>query len=307
MQSKWKIESNLQHTCGVMKVFHAKQYDANTRYIEVTIMDGAEAFSMPSNPVFMVGVRSADGTEYLYDAIVTATCPLNLTVTIDTEVWAAHGVANTSFTYDGTNWKRSGSVVNLADWGITVSGTPANGDVISVTSTSAVSYTGNVVTFAIHPTAFLQAGDAEAELYIASGNELISTFIYTLRVQKAAVNYSTAVTPTSFALLTKQIEAYVNAWLTAHPEATTTVQDGSITTAKLASQAVTEGKIASNAVTTGKLASGAVTDAKLDPNGLRKTVSDLDAAIRAGTMATAAYHLGLYIDDDGDLCQVDTE
>lgn len=31
------------------------------------------------------------------------------------------------------------------------------------------------------------------------------------------------------------IESYVNAWLTAHPEATTTVQDGSITLAKLAS------------------------------------------------------------------------
>lgn len=39
-------------------------------------------------------------------------------------------------------------------------------------------------------------------------------------------------------------DAQVNAWLTAHPEATTTVQDGAITTAKLANGAVTDAKLA---------------------------------------------------------------
>ena len=42
-----------------------------------------------------------------------------------------------------------------------------------------------------------------------------------------------------FALLTKRaiaaVPAAVNAWLDSHPEATTTVQDGSITLSKLAS------------------------------------------------------------------------
>ena len=41
-----------------------------------------------------------------------------------------------------------------------------------------------------------------------------------------------------------QVEDAVDAWLTAHPEATTTVQDSTITTAKLADGAVTDAKLA---------------------------------------------------------------
>ncbi len=51
----------------------------------------------------------------------------------------------------------------------------------------------------------------------------------------------------------EQTQEAVNAWLDEHPEATTTVQDGSITTAK----------IANNAVTTPKIADGVVSDEKL--------------------------------------------
>lgn len=40
-----------------------------------------------------------------------------------------------------------------------------------------------------------------------------------------------------------EVVSAVNAWLVAHPEATTTVQDGSITTAKLADGAVTDAKL----------------------------------------------------------------
>ena len=43
-----------------------------------------------------------------------------------------------------------------------------------------------------------------------------------------------------------QVETYINAWLTAHPEATTTVQDGAISTAKLADGAVTAAKLAND-------------------------------------------------------------
>lgn len=57
-----------------------------------------------------------------------------------------------------------------------------------------------------------------------------------------------------------QTEAAVNAWLEDHPEATTTVTDGSITTAKLAD--------------------GAVTDAKLAASGIKKKVGELDYMFR---------------------------
>ena len=235
MQSKWKVTSNLQHTCGVVKIFHGKQFDANTRYIEATIMDGDSALTMPSNPKFMVGIRQADGTEMVYDAIITATPTLGLVITVDTATYMSHGAINSTFTFDGTNWKRSGTVVDLSAWGITiVSGTPSNGNTIVIATTSAVTYSSNVVTFAVHPNLFLTAGDGYAELYICDGDEIISTFVYTVRVEKAAANPNNAVASTSFAVITAQIESYVNAWLTAHPEATTTVQDHSITEEKIA-------------------------------------------------------------------------
>lgn len=46
-----------------------------------------------------------------------------------------------------------------------------------------------------------------------------------------------------------QVETYVNEWLDSHPEATTTVADGSITTIKLADGAVTEEKLSSEILT----------------------------------------------------------
>lgn len=51
----------------------------------------------------------------------------------------------------------------------------------------------------------------------------------------------------------------VAAWLDEHPEATTTVQDGAVTTAKLADGAVTGAKIASDTITRDKFAVNAVT------------------------------------------------
>ena len=57
----------------------------------------------------------------------------------------------------------------------------------------------------------------------------------------------------------------VSNWLEEHPEATTTVQDGAVTTPKLAD----------GAVTTPKLANGSVTDDKLADDGIKAEVSDL--------------------------------
>ena len=72
------------------------------------------------------------------------------------------------------------------------------------------------------------------------------------------------------------IQAEVDAQLEEHPEWTTTVQDGAITTAKLDSSAVTTAKIADGAVTADKLGSDAFTG--LSPEA--KTVS-------YGTVTTA--------------------
>ena len=55
----------------------------------------------------------------------------------------------------------------------------------------------------------------------------------------------------------------VEDWLDEHPEATTTVQDDSLTTAKYQDGSVTGAKIATNAITTAKVATGAVTAEKI--------------------------------------------
>ena len=61
-----------------------------------------------------------------------------------------------------------------------------------------------------------------------------------------------------------QTEYAVGKWLSEHPEATTTVQDNSLTTAKYRDGSVTTTKLADGSVTTPKIADGAVTPAKLD-------------------------------------------
>lgn len=53
---------------------------------------------------------------------------------------------------------------------------------------------------------------------------------------------------------TTQMQEYVSNWLNAHPEATTTVEDNSITTLKLKDSCVTTPKIADDSVTAAKLA-----------------------------------------------------
>lgn len=40
---------------------------------------------------------------------------------------------------------------------------------------------------------------------------------------------------------------------------------------------------------------------------LDQETTQLKEDLKSGTKATAVYHLGLYIDKDGDICQVDDE
>lgn len=67
-----------------------------------------------------------------------------------------------------------------------------------------------------------------------------------------------------------QAETVIDAWLDAHPEATTTVQDGAVTTAK----------IADGAVTTPKIADGTITNDKLAPNGIRATIAEISQQLQ---------------------------
>ena len=60
-----------------------------------------------------------------------------------------------------------------------------------------------------------------------------------------------------------QCQDAVGAWLTAHPEATTTVEDESITEKKLADNSVTNSKLADNSVTSSKIESGSINASKL--------------------------------------------
>ena len=126
MQSKRQITVDVQRN-DVLVPIYAKQYDANTRAVELTVLDGGVAFTMPTNPVFMIGVSTAGGVYFLYDQIVSAVAPIGLTVRMNLDKWGSTGLSSATFTYNGTEWKRNSTTVDLDDYGITVTGTPTNG------------------------------------------------------------------------------------------------------------------------------------------------------------------------------------
>lgn len=240
MQSKRQITVDLQRN-DVIAPIYAKQYDANTRAVELTVLDGGPAFTMPTNPVFMIGVRTAGGVFFLYDQIVSAVAPIGLTVRMNLDKWGATGLSSATFTYNGTVWKRNNATVDLDDYGITATGTPASGAQIVVSTENAISNVSNVVTFTIHPSAFLSAGKASVELYIADGADIISSVKLPLFVESAACPLDIAPTEQTFVYLAAQIHAYVDEILAAHPEWTTTLADGAVSYAKL--DAALKGKV----------------------------------------------------------------
>ena len=84
-----------------------------------------------------------------------------------------------------------------------------------------------------------------------------------------------------------QVGEAVEDWLDDHPEATTTVQDDSLTTAKYKDGSVTTAKIADANVTADKLADGAATTAKL-ADGAVTTAKIADANVTADKLASGA-------------------
>lgn len=73
-----------------------------------------------------------------------------------------NGKATSAITlsYDGSNWKNGGSTINLSDYGISVSGTPAEGDTISISKARKEGYGGISET-------------GETMTVIATGQELV--------------------------------------------------------------------------------------------------------------------------------------
>lgn len=83
----------------------------------------------------------------------------------------------------------------------------------------------------------------------------------------------------------EQVHEAVDDWLTDHPEATTTVQDDSLTTAKYKD----------SSVTTPKLADNSVTDAKLSSSGILLSFSKLIQSIADEFEDDVQYQKGKFI------------
>ena len=240
MKSTKAISSDLQIP-GFPEVVHLKQYDANTRYITIPITDGGSSFTFPDNPVFMIGARLPDGSKVLYDKIINASAPIGVLVSVDPVKWTAQGITGATFTKTASGWSKDGSAVDLDDFGISITkGTPATGSNIVVSSENAVNVLSSGIEIGLAPSLSMIAGNGLIELYIGTNDELISSYCAELQIHEAAADPYSAFTSQSVCTIIAQIQAFVNAELTAHPEWTTTVQDGSIGREKLTQDLVKE-------------------------------------------------------------------
>lgn len=113
------------------------------------------------------------------------------------------------------------------------------------------------------------------ELHVGS-SDIVSTASFTVIVLPSATAGMSA-----GQRYDDEIAATVRAWLNDHPEATTTVQDDSLTTAKLKNDAVTTAKLADGAVTSAKIADGTIATADLADGAVTS------AKIADGTIVTA--------------------
>ena len=96
-------------------------------------------------------------------------------------------------------------------------------------------------------------------------------------------------------------EPLIDEWLDAHPEATTTVQDNSVGTAKLMDGAVTTPKLGNGAVTNAKIAINTIDNDKLEYDGV---VSQYSPA-RLLEIRDLTYSVG-FIDNAGNVLTSDT-
>ncbi len=130
-------------------------------------------------------------------------------------------------------------------------------------------------------------GVANAVLELYSGDAIVSTFRFRIDVKENPFYGTTIGSLTPKQLETVEETAYQSAqdWMDDHPEATTSIPDGSITSAKLANGAVIRDKIANTAVSAGKIDSNAVTEPKIAANAVT-TAKIKDSAITNSKIAS---------------------
>ena len=146
----------------------------------------------------------------------------------------------------------------------------------------------NIATWTVSSVDTANKGNGSAQLNYFVDSVLKRTRIYPMKVAKSLVDSGEVPDPYDEWLeeirqgvhtvedFAEALTDEVNDWLIAHPEATTTVQDDSLTTAKyqdssvttskLADESVTEDKLGDSSVTNDKIASKSITSDKLDMN-----------------------------------------
>jgi len=119
-------------------------------------------------------------------------------------------------------------------------------------------------------------GVAKAVLEVYSGDTVVSTFKFRIDVKENPFYGTTIGSLTPKQLETVEQTAYSSAqdWMDDHPEASTTVQDRAISTAKLADKAVATAKIDNGAVTPLQIENNAVMDNKVAAIGAKYTRAD---------------------------------
>lgn len=99
-----------------------------------------------------------------------------------------------------------------------------------------------------------------------------------------------------------QVQDAVGVWLTGHPEATTTVEDGSITEKKLADNSVTNSKLANNSVTSSKIELGSINASKLHGSYEYAGRSSVDVVIEGKSLNSSTGAIieksGYYLSND---------
>lgn len=107
----------------------------------------------------------------------------------------------------------------------------------------------------------------------------------------------------------EQVNTAVEEYMDDHPEAQ--IPDGAVTDAKLATTGVKSelhdirvGADGATYASAGDAVRGQINGLK---NNVDDEIADLKSALRSGAEADAEWHLGFYLDENGDLCQVDEE